>query len=130
MPLHKCSHIRRIRWLPNQIRHVECKKIARLQKSLDGIQIDVIRIQKVGLGPPEFLDRRIGREPRLAWVRTDNQVLPVGFIPYRHHLDSSPVSEQTCRKLRLRLMRKPVAHTNRKFWELQSFIHLQHPSSV
>lgn len=110
MPLHKRLYILYIRGLTNQVGDVQGKEVTRLEKSSHRLQIDVVRIQKIRLGPAKLLDRGIGGSTRLARLRSNNHVLTVRLVPHRNHLNPGIGGQNTRRKLRLCLMRKPIPH--------------------
>ncbi len=69
------------------------------------------RIQEIRLGPPQLPHRSIGCEPRLTRLRTNYQVLSIGLVPNRHHLNTSMGGKDARLKLRFGLVGKPVTNT-------------------
>ena len=99
-----------VRGLSNQVCNVEREKVAWIQKTLHSLQIDVVCVQKIGLVPPKFLHCSIRGRARLGWLRADDGVLAVRFVPHRDHLYPCLLRENACRKLGFRLVSKTVAY--------------------
>ena len=87
--------------LADPIRHINGVEIAGVQEPVDGIEIDVVGVHMILLFPAYFAHcRSAARTPRLG---TNDVVLAIRFIPYRHHgdaiLGSHPARPQLCARL-------------------------------
>ena len=67
----------------DDIRNINGKKITMLQKSVDVIQIDMIRIHKIGVLPAKFGYGLVSGLALILWGGSDNLVLTKRLVPYR-----------------------------------------------
>jgi hypothetical protein len=67
--------------------------------------------------PYHLDDGGVCNSASFVWLQPDDEVLPIGFIPYCHGLHTFPNRKQAGGKLSLCLMREPISNTYRKFWK-------------
>ena len=115
MFLHKRRHRIAFGRLPNEICHVDGEKIRAAQIVVDRVHIDMVSIHMPTAFPTQRFHRRLGGVVHALWLRADEAVFAVGFIPNGNHLNPLLGQLHACLQLRCRLMRKPVAHANGVF---------------
>jgi len=101
--------------------HVECEEIARLDESIHIFQMNMVRIDIIPALPIHKLHGMVGFPPGIDGMGTDNAVLPEGFIPDRHDLDSSLPGLDDSLKLSFALSAKTVPHPKRILLDVHIF---------
>jgi len=71
--------------------NIDGKKVAGFDKTIHGLEVDVVGIEEVGLRPAKFLDGRIGSGPRGAGLGADDHV--VGRVRQIHGGRSGEVEQ-------------------------------------
>src|SRR5260370_35390611 len=62
---------------------IDGEKVARFEKALDGVEVDVVRVDEILAWPSQFANRGIGSRARAARLGPDDLVLAIGFVPHR-----------------------------------------------
>ena len=84
-PMHKSIQLRLRCNHADLVRNIDGEKIARLQKSIHGAQVDMVGVAEVRLMPSELAHGRVRCSPGPGRFRADDRVLAVGFVPHRRH---------------------------------------------
>ena len=102
-----------------------------MQKTIHRLKPDMIGVNVPSSRPAELLHRRGRRRPHGVRLGADDQVFAVGFVPDGHHVRAVLRRKNAGAQLRLRLLRKAVAHTEGIFAEFEMvLIHLNGGSNV
>ena len=103
----------------DEMSDVERVEVARRDKAIHRVQIDVIRIDIIGLLPAQFLDGSVCGGTHAVGFRTDDHVLTVGLVPDRNDFNARFRSQLAGPQLRLGLVCKPVSDAECIFFNFQ-----------
>src|ERR1017187_6863604 len=103
------------RWTPDGVGHIDGEEVARFQKAIDRIEIDMVGVHVIRARPSQFAHGSVSGGARAGWLRAHYQILAVGFIPDRDDGNTPFGGAHAGGQLRLRLMRKAVTDTERIF---------------
>src|ERR1017187_7421261 len=95
------------------------------QKPVNRFEANVVGVHVVRLPPAQFLHGGVRRRACAGRFGTDNQVLPVRFVPHGNDFDALLRSHDEGAQLRLCLVRKAVPHSQREFFKFHRVIHNQ-----
>jgi len=110
------------------IRHVDGKKVGVRQKSLHGVEPNMVCVHVVRFPPIQCFDRLIGRRACTGRIRANGDVLTIGFVPNRNDLHALLGCQNERLKLCFCLMSETIANTQRIFAECQKShgaVHIQ-----
>ncbi len=124
MPLEERGDIGVLGGLPDQVGDVDGEEVARREEARDGLQIDMVGVEEVGLRPAERLHGIIGCGARLAGLGANDGMLAIGLVPDRDDFNAGLRRKNAGGKLGLGLVRKPVTHADGEPRQLQTLRHL------
>jgi hypothetical protein len=85
------------------------------QVSVDGFEIDVIGIEQEACLPVELGNSILSGCSSPSWIRSNNEMLPVGLVPYRSDGDSFGRQHLESPELGCSLVRETVADPEGEF---------------
>jgi hypothetical protein len=103
-----------VRGLADPIGDVDGIKIARFDETVDRREIDVVGIDKIWPLPDECGYCAIHGFANAGGLGSDDRMFPVRFVPNGNNIDPTFGRKRARPQLGLRLVRKTIAHAQRK----------------
>src|SRR5215472_2798602 len=117
----KCLYVWLRSSLADEVRDVNGVEVARLDETVYGVEINVVRIHMPWVRPPGSLHRRFRRRLHARGLRADDQMFTVRFVPDRRNLDAAFRRHFKRAQLRPGLMRETVTHPEGELLDLQHY---------